>query len=95
MTEKVERFASLEGLETVENVKIFMVAGHQVVFSFDVNPLEMVKNTSIYVKGLGRVTFSSKVPSDNHTDGVRWLESLDVATARKALEYLWGRVKPS
>lgn len=84
----------IDGLETANTFRIFVIAGHQIVFSFDVMPLEIEKKASIYVKGLGRVTFSTKAAADNYMEGVRWLESLDNETARKALEYLWGRIKP-
>lgn len=93
MTDQVEKLGSLDGLETVPTFRVFTVAGHQVVFSYDIRPLEMDKHTSIYVKGLGRVTFTSKVSADGYRDGVMWLESLNDMTARKAAEYLWSRVR--
>jgi hypothetical protein len=84
---------SLEGLKTLKTYREFTVAGHQVVFSFDMTPTDLLKHTSIYVERLGRVTYTSKVAADTYADGLRWLESLEPATARKALEYLWGKVR--
>lgn len=93
MASEETSFGSLEGLKSIKTHREFIVAGHQVMFSFDMTPTQMMKNTSVYVEKLGRVTYTSKVDADSYADGVRWLENLDHATARKALEYLWNKVR--
>ena len=94
MTEdKVEHYDSLEGLKTTPSYKVFDVAGHQIVFHYDLQPLDILQNASIYVPGLGRVTYQSKRPCDSYADAQRWLEGLDINVARKTLAFLYGKVK--
>ena len=88
-----EPLDSLEGLKTIQSYRVFDVAGHQIVFHYDLQPLDVLQNASIYVPGLGRVTYQSKRPCDSYADAQRWLESLDADVARKTLAFLYGKVK--
>jgi predicted small integral membrane protein len=88
-----EELASLEGLKTIPSFKMFEVAGHQIVFQFELTPLDMLQHATIYVPGIGRITYTKKVTCDSLSQATRWLEGLDVTTARKTLAYLNNKVK--
>lgn len=93
MTEKLDEMPSLEGLRTIPSFKVFDIAGHQIVFQFELTPLDMLQHATIYVPGIGRITYTKKIPCDSHSQATRWLEGLDVLTARKTLAYLYSKVK--
>lgn len=63
------------------------------MFSFELTPLDMLQHATIYVQGLGKVTYTNKRPCDSYADAQRWLESVDDMTARKTLAFLYGKVK--
>lgn len=84
---------SIEGLVTIPFCKVFEVAGHQILFNFELTPLDLVQHASIHVPGIGRITYSSRRPCDSHSDAIRWIESIDDMTARKTIAFLYGKTK--
>ncbi len=93
MTEKLDDMPALEGLKTIPSFKVFEVAGHQIAFQFELTPLDMLQHATIYVPGVGRVTYTKKIPCDSHLQALRWLESVDVIAARKTLAFLHNKIK--
>lgn len=90
---KTETFASLEGLKTIPFCKVFEVAGHQIMFTYERTALEVIQKAAIYVPWLGRVEYSTKRPCDSEADAQRWLDSLNQEVARKSLSFLHGKIK--